>query len=429
MYTLLSDKINDKLYDINHGRRSKLEEQLEKLSWVNIDLSKLDELKSTCETVRKEIKKKTVDVKVFDEAAKKIEKCIKEPEVKIVTSMDCISLLCILEKCFTDLEEKIDAEETLEKCKKIENMISEPGISEEQYFKEKFIESGILPPLPTIKEFTYEGKKIKCAVGINNYVSIINTYLSIIIAGNFSGYKVSEDEYLLQAKRLIGITTKIFENEKEKFFNFYPFTQKGEFKKIPVVIADSGIVNYENCGEYTTKSTFKLIIDSDYYYNKDDESVTYSIRFSDSNSSDKTPPIYDANNIPSRPVKVKVKYLKQEELKVGHIYIEKVDGPKYIYIGSELHSKDCTYYNYLRHSKKAENLAKECKSIDELLEKLLAEQLTREYKNDSYRKRDFSTAEEYVEYFSECTDAISGFSSRFNPRKFIADVGSITFKE
>jgi len=58
MYTLLSDKINDKLYDINHGRRSKLEEQLEKLSWVNIDLSKLDELKSTCETVRKEIKKR-----------------------------------------------------------------------------------------------------------------------------------------------------------------------------------------------------------------------------------------------------------------------------------------------------------------------------------------------------------------------------------
>ena len=105
-----------------------------------------------------------------------------------------------------------------------------------------------------------------------------------------------------------------------------------------------------------TKSTFKLTIDSDYYYGKDDESVTYSIRLSDSNSSDKTPPIYDADNIPSRPVKVKVKYLKQEELKVGHIYIEKADGPKYIYIGSELYSKDCTYYNYLRHSKKAENL-------------------------------------------------------------------------
>ena len=327
--------------------------------------------------------------------------------------------------------------EMLEKCEKMIKMASIPGISKNEYFKQKFIDSGFLPPFSTVKEFTYEGMKIVYGIGLRTYENIINTYLDIIVAGEFSGYQVSADEYLSQAKRFLAIATNIFENEQEDFLNnYYPFTQKKELKKVPVVIADSGIMNYENCGYYTKKASFKLSIephnfDLGYFAHSTEEIRNYSVVISENSSSDKTPPIYDMDNVPSRPVKVKVKYLKEEELQVGHIYIEKADGTKLIYIGLK-NSGGYSRYYYLRYSKKAEVLARECKNIDELLKKIKIEQLKREYKERYDRpecKTWYPTLESFIGSHSKDISDITTLSAREKPRKFIADVGTLTFKE
>ena len=261
--------------------------------------------------------------------------------------------------------------------------------------------------------------------------------MNIIVAGEFSGYQVSADEYLSQAKRFLAIATNIFENEQEDFFNnYYPFTQKKELKKVPVVIADSGIMNYENCGYYTKKASFKLSIephnfDLGYFAYSTEEIRNYSVVISENSSSDKTPPIYDMDNVPSRPVKIKVKYLKEEELQVGHIYIEKADGTKLIYIGLK-NSGGYSRYYYLRYSKKAEVLARECKNIDELLKKIKIEQLKREYKERYDRpecKTWYPTLESFIGSHSKDISDITTLSAREKPRKFIADVGALTFKE
>ena len=442
MYTLLNDKINDKL-----GDGSNVEKQIDSLSWTNVNLSKLNVLESTCETIRKEIKKKKSDTKVLDEAAKKFEECMeKEPEFKKISDKACYGFLTSMGEKLnalewlrsqSELEDEEDDLEMLEKCEKMIKMASIPGISKNEYFKQKFIDSGFLPPFSTVKEFTYEGMKIVYGIGLRTYENIINTYLDIIVAGEFSGYQVSADEYLSQAKRFLTIATNIFENEQEDFLNdYYPFTQKKELKKVPVVIADSDIMNYENCGYYTKKASFKLSIephnfDLGYFAHSTEEIRNYSVVISENSSSDKTPPIYDMDNVPSRPVKVKVKYLKEEELQVGHIYIEKADGTKLIYIGLK-NSGGYSRYYYLRYSKKAEVLARECKNIDELLKKIKIEQLKREYKERYDRpecKTWYPTLESFIGSHSKDISDITTLSAREKPRKFIADVGALTFKE
>ena len=108
----------------------------------------------------------------------------KEPEFKKISDKACYSFLTSIGENLnalewlrsqSELEDEEDDLEMLEKCEKMIKMASIPGISKNEYFKQKFIDSGFLPPFSTVKEFTYEGMKIVYDIGLRTYENIIST--------------------------------------------------------------------------------------------------------------------------------------------------------------------------------------------------------------------------------------------------------------
>ena len=411
-------EILNRFYDIEADVKD-LEKVLNKINAFSINLDKIDVLKQASEELHKQFKNGFSDKDKKEKLVELFNSCIKEvPKFKKSKSTKALyDAIVELERLVASYE-KVPEIKDSKISKLMEDEDDSTAVDSLTFFKEKYIDSGILPDLPENNKLSFNGKEIICDIGYGTYKKIIETYLSIIIDKKYSGYKDAE-EYLAQGKRFFNITKNIFDNYKDEFFDYYPFTTKKEFKKTSVVIADSGIMNYCNMCEYTRKASFKLVITPEGAFRWNGNYDKFYVSITEDASSDKTPPIFDMDNVPSKPVKVRAKHIDAKELVKGHIYIEKPDGTKLVYLGI-IEDRHC----YIRSTKKLDELAKDCTDITDLLKKLLEKQ----YEKDEYAKR-YQTKATYVDWNINRPYCISGMSCRTNPRKFIADVGQLNFKE
>lgn len=356
--------------------------ELEKLDYMNFDLSKANELRKVMENLTKLIKKKDFENDAFDDAAKVINSCIEKTA---------------------------------------------------KNFNEKYFESGFLPKLPENKELVFKGIVFKDHVNIFTCKGLIRDYIAFIVNG-VTNNKITPDEYLRQIRRLLNINRKIFDEMKDEFFEYYPCTANGQVKKGNVKIADSGFVFFTNCDYYTQKQGLNLSII--YQMNWNTRKHEYYININENVSGDKTPPIFDENDVPAKPVRKKTIYIKQNELVTGNMYVEKEGGPEFIYIGSYSYvinhgvEKDDiqNVYLYIRNTKKIEKLAKEYKNFDEFYNMLVNEGIT---KVKNICGNDEERFKEHVESHNitkeQFASGCSLVKSLYNPKKFIDCTGTLKF--
>ena len=386
-------------------------------------LEKTDDLKAASDKLHELVKKKNNDSSKWKEVEDMFKKCasiVAAPGCHSTLPADLVAMIpnMLLSTKRWAPEEREKLQIGLERSGYIKSIEKTTD-----NFVKKYIKSGFLPELPENKEITCKRKKVLCGIALEDYEKIIETYLSIIISKKDSGYNISPEEFLAGARRLLTVNKIIFDDLKENFFNYYPFTTKGEFKKTMVSVADSGFIRYQSRDGYTEQSGFRLVTMPTYLnemYDINENELIIAIDYSASKA--KTPPIFDVDNNPSKPVMVKTIYIKQEELIPGHIYIEKPDGTKLIYLGTTTRSSS-TCYAYLRLTKKVEKTAKNCTDLDGLLRTLLEEVVKKKKKDGSYKGDPFISCARYVLY------DLSGYTEYMNPKKFIADVGQLTFKE
>ena len=158
---------------------------------------------------------------------------------------------------------------------------------------------------------------------------LIKSTLPRLQAGNIVT-KLDETQWAAEIRRLAGIAQRITQDFPNKLdiFEFLPLTKNGKFPgNQNILIADSKCVTGTN-EKYPVRQSIQVRLmpywaSLEDFANDKKQKDTRILELHWFDSLRKTTPIFDENNIPTKPVTVKTEYLDDSKIKPGHVYEEK----------------------------------------------------------------------------------------------------------
>lgn len=194
--------------------------------------------------------------------------------------------------------------------------------------------------------------------------------------------KLSRTEYLSEIDRLARIAEKAISPDFD-WNQYLPFTKAGNLPKDrSILVANSKCIYVDaepSTCDYFSKNTLQLRLvpvyaNTEQYLKRRPIPDCMGLVFDSFTNTDKTPPIFDENGIPSHPASIRNSYIKEKDLRPGCVY--KSGRTDFLYLGriKTPIAKDSPFATvsnlYIRYTKTVSKTVEKCTSLTEIFQAL-----------------------------------------------------------